>query len=583
MTAFLLRLYERAVPRNERALARVFFGRLFENDFFSSSTAAASSLLFMIALVAVPGVFMSAGQVFTWSHLRGMALRQGNPLIVERFLIGYQAFHIAFAMAVAGVVTMMVWTSLTPDKRDALVLGALPVSTREQAYGRLIALLQFFGLFAVAVSVPTGIAFNFVSSGADNITQFPFLVAGHIAAAFLGTATIFFALLNGQLLLASLFGPRGIRAVSLPLQLAALLGMIAAFASSQNFGRLLVDATAANSVLWNPLAWFLGVYRWIGGDERAVFGTLALRGAIAGVSCVAIALVTYPLAYERCLRNVITMDGRTTGAMSRGWSSLANGLLRPLLRSPLQRGLASFMLATLARSHTHRYLLGIYVGIAVLIAMPIGGRLFAPPDTDTLRYAWFAVPLGLMFWLICGVRVALMMPVEPSANWVFRLTEPVDKRHMLSTVATVIAFVTCVPIATFAAIALSAIGEQVMAATVFLFVVLAGLCQIELLTITMKTVPFTCTYLPGQLRLRLLWPVYFYLWLTIVFRLTEWCLWALGDIQRTLQLAGFLLALWFGLRVFHMVRVRKIHTFTYDEQPPPLMTTMDIATQLKQI
>ena len=577
------RLYERVVPRNERSLARVFFGRLFENDFFSSSVAAASSLLFMIALVAVPGVFMSAGQVFTWSHLRGMALRQGNPLIVERFLIGYQAFHIAFAMAVAGVVTMMVWSSLTPDKRDALVLGPLPVGTREQAYGRLVALLQFFGLFAVAVAVPTGIAFNFVSSGADNITQFPFLVAGHIVAAFLGTATVFFALLNAQLLLAVVSGPRGIRAAALPLQLASLLGMIAAFASSQNLGHLLVDATAANAVLWNPLAWFLGVYRWIGGDERAVFATLAARGAIAGVGTIALALVVYPLAYERCLRNVITMDGRTTGAMSRGWSTLISGLLRPLLRSPLQRGLASFMLATLARSHSHRYLLGIYFGLALLIALPIADRLFQPPDTDTLRYAWFAVPLGFMFWMICGVRVALMMPVETVANWVFRLTEPVDKRRMLTTVVTVMAFVTCVPIAAVAATSLLAIGQPVMAGTVFLFVVLAGLCQIELLTITMKTVPFTCTYLPGQLRLRLMWPVYFYLWLTIVFRFTEWCLWALGDARRTMQLAGFLLAIWISLRIVHMMRVRKIQAFTYDEQPPPLVTTMDIATQLKQI
>ena len=30
---------------------------------------------------------------------------------------------------------------------------------------------------------------------------------------------------------------------------------------------------------------------------------------------------------------------------------------------------------------------------------------------------------------VCGVRVALMMPVEPVANWVFRLTEPVEARY----------------------------------------------------------------------------------------------------------------------------------------------------------
>ena len=89
------------------------------------------------------------------------------------------------------------------------------------------------------------------------------------------------------------------------------------------------------------------------------------------------------------------------------------------------------MLATLTRSHSHRFLLGIYLGLALLIALPIADRLVQPPDTNTLRYAWFAIPLGFMFWLICGVRVALMMPIEPVANWIFQLTEPVDKRRML--------------------------------------------------------------------------------------------------------------------------------------------------------
>ena len=93
----------------------------------------------------------------------------------------------------------------------------------------------------------------------------------------------------------------------------------------------------------------------------------------------------YPLAYERCLRNVITSEGRTTGAMSRGWATLAARLLRPLLRVPLQRGLAAFMLATLGRSHAHRFLIGMYAGIAFLMALPIAGRLLQMPTTDRSR------------------------------------------------------------------------------------------------------------------------------------------------------------------------------------------------------
>lgn len=569
---------------NVRALAKVFFGRLFENDMFSSSVAASASVTWLLALVAAPGAMFSASGVFTWTHIRAMANRLNNPLILDQALLTSQAFHIDFVMAVSGLVTMLVWGSLTPDRRDALVLGPLPITSREQAYGRLLALLKFFSLFIVAVSVPTGLAFNFVSVGAENLFDFPALVLGHIVAATLAGGAVFFVLLNAQLILAALFGPRAIRFVTLPLQLAALAGMIAALASAEGFaGAMLREGSAAAGVMWNPAAWFVGVYRWVGGDERAIFATLAARGAIAGLGIVGLALVLYPLAYGRCLRNVIDSEGRTMGATSRGWATLAARLLRPLLPTPLQRGLAAYMLATLGRSHTHRFVIGMYAGIAFLIALPVAGRLFQSPTSPLQQSAWFIVPLGAVFWLVCGVRVATMMPVEPIANWIFRITEPVDKRRMVSAVATVMAFVTCVPVATIAAAALLAMGAPRLAGTVFLIVVLAGLCLIELLTLTMKTVPFTCTYLPGQLKLRVYWAGYFFLWLTFVVRLGAWGVWALQNNQNAIRLALLLLMTWAALRFWHMVRVQKIQAFVYDEQEPPGLTALDIAMSMRQV
>lgn len=573
------------ISRNVRALANVFFGRLFENDMFSSSVAASASVTWLLALVATPGVMFSAAEVFTWAHVRAMGERLNNPLILDRALLTSQAFHVDFVMAVSGLVTMLVWGSLTPDRRDAQVLGTLPVTPREQAYGRLLALLKFFSFFIAAVSAPTAFAFNFVSVGADNLFDFPALVLGHMVATALAGGAVFFLLLNIQLILAALFGPRAIRFTTLPLQLAALAAMIAALSSAEGFAAAMLregSATAA-SVMWNPAAWFVGVYRWIGGDDRAIFAALAARGGIAGAGIVALALVLYPLAYGRCLRNVIASEGRTVGATSRGWATLAARLLRPLLPTPLQRGLAAYMLATLGRSHTHRFLIGMYAGIAFLLALPVAGRLFTIPATASTASAWFIVPLGVVFWLVCGVRVATMMPVEPVANWIFRLTEPVDKRRLLSAVVTVMAFVTCVPVAAIVATVLLARGEQRLAGTVFVVVLLAGLCLIELLTISMRTVPFTCTYLPGQLKLRLYWAGYFVLWLLFVVRLGGWGVWALESNQNAIQLGFVLLAIWTALRFWHKAKVRTIREFIYDEQEPAGLTSMGIAASMRQI
>ena len=156
------------IPRHIKALARVLFGRLFENDVFSSSVAASSSVLWLLAFLAVPGVMFSGGQLFAYAHLRHQPFA-----VIDRTLLQRETFHIDFVMGVAGLITMMVWSSLTPDRRDAHVLGTLPITSREQAFGRLLALFTFFGLFITAMAVPTGIAHPFVTVGAENIVELP--------------------------------------------------------------------------------------------------------------------------------------------------------------------------------------------------------------------------------------------------------------------------------------------------------------------------------------------------------------------------------------------------------------------------
>jgi hypothetical protein len=563
-----------------RLLVDTFFGRLFENDLFSSSVAASQSVMWMLAAIATPGVMMSGSLMFAYAHQRAL-----GAAVQDRSMMVSQAFHVDFAMAISGLVTMLVWTSLTPDRRDALVLGHLPVTSREQAFARLLALLKFFGLFIVAVSIPAGTAFTFVTLGAQEVFWFPGRLIAHISATVLGGAFVFFTLVNIQLLLAALGGPRAVRLATWPLQAASILGLIVAISSTERFALAMIrfGLDAGPWVTANPAAWYAGVYRWLANDPREVFAVLAARGAVAALANVVLTLVLYPFAYARCLRHAVQSEGRRTGGLSRFWARAANALLAPMLRTPLERGLAAYMLATLSRSHTHRFLIGSYTGLGLLFALPLAGRLLLPPTNESVIYAWFSVPLGLAFWTIAGVRVAIMLPVEPSANWIFKLTEPVDKRRALTTVVTVLAAVTCVPIAATFGIAAGVMGSMVLGATVYVIVAMSGLCLIEALTITLRTVPFTCTYLPGQLRLRVRWPLYFVVWLNVTFTLAGWCVWALGDPARTAQLAGGLATLWLSLRVWHVLHARRIRGFVYDEQPPPLVSTLDLVTSLKQI
>jgi hypothetical protein len=369
-----------------RLLARTFFTRLFENDLFSSSVSASSAITWLLAALATPGVMVSGSQLFYYARVRTF-----TPDQQDRILLVSQVFHVDFAMAVSALVTMLIWTSLTPDGRDALVLGPLPVTSGEQGRARLLALTTFASLFALAVAVPTSVIFTFVTLGASGLGNVLAHLAGHIAGAFAGSAFIFFTLVDVQLLVAATLGPRAVRTLSWPLQAAALLAMVAALYVATAMADAIRAERAAGSavVAWNPAAWFVGLYRWVAGDERPIFSLLAARAAWSTVRAVGGALAAYPLAYERCLRNAIVSAGRAdgswTGSALRWWL----GALRLVLRSPLERELARFIVASLTRSHAHRFVIGSYLCVGLLCALPLAGHLLTGGSAPEARYAWF--------------------------------------------------------------------------------------------------------------------------------------------------------------------------------------------------
>jgi hypothetical protein len=112
-------------------------------------------------------------------------------------------------------------------------------------------------------------------------------------------------------------------------------------------------------------------------------------------------------------------------------------------------------------------------------------------------------------------------------------------------------------------------GGIALGATVFAVVAATGVALIELLTLTLRTVPCTCTYRPGQLRLRVLWPIYLTVWLLVAYRLPVHAVRAVGDINQTALLIGVLLSVGGALRVWRLARSRRLRAFVYEEVETP--------------
>ena len=123
-------------------------------------------------------------------------------------------------------------------------------------------------------------------------------------------------------------------------------------------------------------------------------------------------------------------------------------LMRRACRHPVARGVFEFTIKSLVRSRSHRLLMAIYVGIAcaliasavVPIAIRDGLAGFATPSVELL-----SAPLVIQYLSLIGMRVAIAIPIEPKANWLFRLYESPDRAAAMDGVRVAMIAVGVVP------------------------------------------------------------------------------------------------------------------------------------------
>jgi hypothetical protein len=109
-----------------------------------------------------------------------------------------------------------------------------------------------------------------------------------------------------------------------------------------------------------------------------------------------------------------------------------------------------------------------------------------------------AAPFTLVFVMVLAVRAALVLPIEPRANWVFRMTEdPGSRAEQLGAVVhTVARFGVLWPVVVLLPVQWAVLGLRALIGASMAY--LAGLVLVELQMADWLRIPFTCSYLPGK-------------------------------------------------------------------------------------
>ena len=512
-----------------RVLFRTFLERLFENDLFPETVDLRLLAVWLAAALASPPAIFA---LRLWT-LYGSGMSDAELALTS---VPHKLYFIGYSMAVSGLLTVLVWDALFPDRRDAVVLGVLPVRTRSVAAARLAALAAFVVGFVVVVNTPGSVLFPLVAGGylpVGAVLRYP---AAHFIATVSAGLLMFLVLVSVQAVLVLVLPERLLRRVSMLAQLLFVVLLIEwlFFAPGLLFRLAAIDPSVTGEALAAaddpyrflglpgspaaarlPPAWFLGLYEVVWGFAPDSFRRLATIGVAALAATLAAAALAYCAAFPRILRQARETPpdvAPRTGFVSRAAARMAHATI---LRHPVERAVVGFAARSLARSRRHCLVLAAYAGVGLAVAI---GLLPGPVASlaDNAVTGWLStpsvrllsVPFVLALLMLVALRFLFTVPTEMRANWVFRMTEVDDKAAYLGGARKAMWLLGALPIAlvTLPVYAVSLGFFPALGHTAF-WLLVSG-CLAELLLCRFHKVPFTCSYVPGRARVMYLWPLY---------------------------------------------------------------------------
>jgi hypothetical protein len=495
-------------------LVRHFLERFFNNETASPDGDAKARLVLIAFATGLPGFVVA---LYLWPIYHPfIGWPPGRPLNIDPppywLQVNHHFFFVVYSFVAMGIITVFEWDLFFPDLLDVFVLTTLPIHARKlfQARVAAIAILIVGFLFDANFLAPLVIPASF------DPPNLPRLLTGHILAV-LGSglfSAAFILALQGVLL--SVLGEGLFRRLSLILQglsITVLLMLLFLFPVLSGAVPVFLESKSP-VVFYCPPFWFLGIYQRLleGPSALPIYARLAQIGCAALVITILLAMLAYPLAYLRRVRQLVVGPGArdTRNWIARASSTRARiarplqGLLHAtLLRPPVRRAVFHFISQTLLRVQRYRIYLVLYggIGLSVVIASVLRlkvehGQVQIEISPDGIRAA-----IGIVvFWTVAGLRMAFVSPGNRQGSWAFRIVHGRPPRldvalHLLRA-AQLWALLWTAIITLAACLAFRAIAPtelRTWSASASLLLIVAGLCLLltDLFFLNVKTVAFT--------------------------------------------------------------------------------------------
>ena len=555
-------------------LTRHFFGRLFNNELIRFEDQAKEVTIGALALLAILVAWSSEMILFKYLLIDDL-----NTSWEEKYYI------LTLVMVLFGLVAVVEWEVLFPDRQDWLNLGPLPVRTATIIAAKLASFVLFTGLFGAGMSVGAAgvFALYLAKWRSGSVLFLVWHVLAHLLTATAACLFVLLAVVALRFLLVA-FLPRSLYAPAARLiQFALMTGLVFLLVAFV-FQPGVIDSSlkslpylkdSGSPLLFRlPGMWFAGLYERLLGNPDPVFARLSERALAALAILLVVLAAASALSYARHLRRTLeSRKGRGPGFVSRATWRLLHALL---LRDPAERAVYHFFGRTLSRSPRHRIRLTTIMAAAsgaTLIFVMAERRSFA--DLSPRNAGLLALPLVFSAAFLIGLRSLADLPAWPDANWAFRVAEP-DRTSGLSTgFRKAVLLKGLLPFSVFIAVIHAGLWNVRDGALHGLFLLTVSAALFDALFFSFRKIPFACLSVPGALKIQngVFYLVFFVLGLTFV-----------SNVERSLFMSpgrfpwffGGAAAVIFAGRVLQKVRILRGLRIVYEEEPASTLVTLPV-------
>jgi hypothetical protein len=553
----MLRGWVEKLPLEFRVLYKQFLLRVVDLEALSVHADVPRFLGQFAGVLILINVFRTIGFLFFEVGKPGMSLAALTILV-------WQRVHglVSMMMLVTGLIAVVSWDAIFPDRRDVMVLGPLPVRPGTILAAKVAACAAVVGIALLSLVSGMGVVLPLVAGSWR-------LFGGYWFAMAAACVFVYGAVLAAQGMMALLLPRKMFLRLSAALQLAAFAWFVASYFLeptlwSPEFVRVVARRGDLN--LW-PSYWFFAMGLQIAGHMPSEMRGIAMRAGVGLAVGVVGAGASLALCYLRTMKKTVEEPDLVPGRRGWRWS--------PRLGGKVETAVVRFTARGLGRSRHHRVIYAFWWAIIFAIAVSTLRSGWAGRWRLPVTQAYMMPTLTMMGLAVVGLRSVFSLPVSLNANWVLRVTQLNPPQQYIAGARRALLLLSAGP--AWGLAALLGLGfrpwEHVAEHLTVLAVV--GWILVELCLLGVEKIPFACSYLPGKTNLQYLFWGLAVGFVVVAMSLANEEMRVLGNLPKFGMMVGILAAMGAGLWAVNRRRARSAVLY-YEELEPEVITTLGI-------